>query len=193
MIPRLRKSHVFTFESENVQSEDKTQLKPDAGGSERLRSSPFPFKLKEGFRNLWKQLAVRFDGRHCGMRTLSMRRSPPVSSKLLWRFGLSSVADCPAVSWWPPRDRGPVLKCVATDLQTEQRKLWINPVCRGFGGIFGVQEVLSGLSCRARKPQVSAVSSRSQQTLVHISWPPAACFSHLLNISPHIKDCVFSI
>lgn len=99
MIPRLRKSHVFSFELENVQREDKTQLKPDAGGLERQRSSPFPFKLKEGFRNLWKQLAVRFDGRHCGTRTLLMRRPPPVSSKLLWRFGLSSVADCPVVSW----------------------------------------------------------------------------------------------
>lgn len=100
MILRLKKSHVFTFESENVQSEDKAQLKPDAGGLER--SSPFPFKLKEDFRNLWKQLAVRFDGRHCGMRILSIRRLPPFSSKLLWRFGLSSVADFPAVSWWPP-------------------------------------------------------------------------------------------
>lgn len=67
------------------------------------RSSPFPFKLKEGFRKLWKQLAVRFDGRHCGMRTLSMRRSPPASSKLLRRFGLSRVADCPAVSRRPPQ------------------------------------------------------------------------------------------
>lgn len=145
-IPRLRKSHVFTMESENVQSEDKAQLKPDAGGLER--SSPFPFKLKEGFRNLWKELAVRFDGRHCGMRTLSIRRLPPVSSKPVWRFGLSSVADCPAVSWWPPGIQAPVLKRAATDLQTEQTKLRMDPVCRTSGGILGVQEVLSGLSCR---------------------------------------------
>lgn len=36
----------------------------------------------------------------------------------------------------PPRDRGPVLKRVATDLQTEQTKLWINPVCRLVWGDF---------------------------------------------------------
>lgn len=170
MIPRLRKSHVFTFESENVQSEDKTRLKPDAGGLER--SSPFPFKWKEGFRNLWEQLAVRFDGRHCGMRTL-----PPVSSKLLWRFGQFA----PPCRGDPQGSRPRSEVCGYRPADRTNKA-----ACRGFGGDFGGSGSPFWFVL-----QVSSVSSRSQQTLVHISWPPTACFSHLLNISAHIKDCVF--
>lgn len=185
MIPRLRKSHVFTCESENVQGEDRTRLKPEAGGLARQRSSPFPFKLKDGFRNLWK-LAVRFDGRHCGMRTLSTRRPPPVSSKLLWQFALSSVAD-----WRPWRPRS--LACGYRPADRTNKAVDKPCVSGFFGGFLGFRK--SFLVCLAGrgKRQVSGVSSRNQQTLVHISWPPTACFSRLLNISPHIRDCVFSI